>query len=80
MTYIICGIPVGMLFGLVASWAIQMLIFATKKEPRRRYGWGYYYLRSATFCIRCGTAFDLWHAGSPEEFVSKKFDLSQYAQ
>jgi len=80
MTYIIFGIPVGMLFGLAASWSIQMLIFASKKELRRRYGWGYYYLRNATFCMRCGTAFDLWHSGSPEEFVSKKFDLSQYAQ
>lgn len=78
--YIFFGLTFGAFFALWAALGIQYLVSLSKGELVRRYGWADYYLRKGTFCMRCGTAYDMWHDGSPEEFVSKKFDLSQYAQ
>ena len=79
-SYIMTGLPIGNFLGMFAALGLQQFVFYLKKEQRRKFEWSYYYLREGTFCTRCATAFDLYHAGSPEEFVSKKFDLSQYAQ
>lgn len=79
-SYIFSGLPVGFFLGMFAALGLQRIVFYLKKEERRKFEWSYYYLREGTFCTRCGTAFDLYHDGSPEEFVYKKFDLSQYVE
>jgi hypothetical protein len=78
-TYVLSGLPLGLFLGMFAALGLQKIVFYLKKEERRKFEWSYYYLREGTFCNRCGMAFDLYHAGSPEEFVSKKFDYSNYA-
>jgi hypothetical protein len=79
LTYIVFGLPFGLFLGLFAALGIQRIVFYLKKEHRRKYEWSYYYVREGTYCTRCTTAFDLYHAGSPEEFVYKKFDPNSYA-
>jgi hypothetical protein len=78
--FILFGLPFGLFPGMFAALGIQKIVFYLKHEQRRKYEWSYYYVREGTYCTRCGVAYDMYHAGSPEEFVSKKFDLSQYAQ
>jgi len=79
LSYVMFGIPFALLPGMFAALGLQKLVFYAKKEERRKFEWSYYYLREGTLCTRCGVAFDLYHAGSPEEFVYKKFDYSNYA-